>query len=288
MRPILKYPGSKWNLSSWIISHMPEHESYLEPYFGSGAVFFGKKPSKIETINDVDGEIVNFFRVCRENPEELARAINLTPWSREELAMSRKPINCHSELPKKSMKDFEIGNKYTDNPVERARRTAVSCYMTYGSRKNSRSFRHTTGKNRNNGPDNAKLWGYLPETVMQVAQRLKNAQIENKPAIDLIRGYDGPEVLIYLDPPYVMKTRTLHGTQYDFEMTDYDHEELLNVIVKHSGKIILSGYDNDMYNDYLNKWEKRSIKSQIERGGSRTETIWMNFELGFKQMKMEV
>lgn len=83
-RPVLKYPGSKWRLAEWIISLMPEKKSYLEPFFGSGAVFFKKPPSRIETINDLDGEITNLFRCIREKTEELVRAVELTPYSREE------------------------------------------------------------------------------------------------------------------------------------------------------------------------------------------------------------
>lgn len=83
-RPVLKYTGSKWRMADWIISLMPPHRSYLEPFFGSGAVFFKKPPSRIETINDLDGEIANLFRCVREKTEELARAVELTPYSREE------------------------------------------------------------------------------------------------------------------------------------------------------------------------------------------------------------
>lgn len=84
MRPVLKYPGSKWKMAEWIISLMPPHKSYLEPFFGSGAVFFKKEPSRIETINDMDGEIVNLFRCIREEPEELMRCVTMTPYSRAE------------------------------------------------------------------------------------------------------------------------------------------------------------------------------------------------------------
>lgn len=258
MKPVLKYPGAKWSLSKWIIDHLPEHESYLEPYFGSGAVFFNKEPARIETINDMDGEIVNFFKVCREQPEELARAINLTPWARQEVEKS-----CQK----------------AEDPVERARRTAVCCHMIFGAKQRGKSFRHTTGKKKDGGPDHPKLWEGVPEIVLEAGKRLKNAQIENKPAVELIREYDGPEVLIYLDPPYVRDTRTLHGDQYRFEMSDQEHEELLGAIVDHSGKIILSGYDNDLYNDVLKGWEKHSTKSQTERGKVREETIWMNYQM---------
>lgn len=84
MNAILKYPGSKWTLAERIVREMPPHKFYLEPFFGSGAVFFNKDPAEYETINDLDGNVVNFFRVCREHPDELARAVNLTPFAREE------------------------------------------------------------------------------------------------------------------------------------------------------------------------------------------------------------
>lgn len=264
MRPVLKYPGAKWRLSDWIIDMIPPHISYVEPYFGSGAIFFNKPKSQIETINDIDGEIVNFFRVCRDHPDELSRLINLTPWSRQELQ------NCNLQI---------------DNPIERARRTAVSCYMVFGSRRVSKTFRYTSGCAKNPGPDNTKLWGCLPETITEVAQRLKCAQIENRPALEIIQRFNGPEALLYLDPPYVKNTRTLHGDQYTHEMNDKDHVELLEAILRHRGKIIISGYDNPLYNDALTGWEKHSINARIERGRSRMETVWLNFEVG-KQLSI--
>lgn len=83
MNAILNYPGAKWGLAQTIVELMPKHRSYLEPFFGSGAVLFNKPPSAIETINDIDGDIVNFFTVLRECPQELAEKIALTPYSRE-------------------------------------------------------------------------------------------------------------------------------------------------------------------------------------------------------------
>ena len=91
----MKYPGSKWGSADWIISHFPEHHSYLEPFFGSGGVFFNKPRSDIETINDLDGEVVNLFRQIRNDPERLAREIYFTPYSREayEMAYQKEPKN---------------------------------------------------------------------------------------------------------------------------------------------------------------------------------------------------
>lgn len=105
MKSILKYPGAKWRIADWIISHFPPHKVYLEPFFGSGACFFNKVPAYIETINDLDGDIVNLFKVCREHPQELAQLINLTPFARDEFQ------NCYER---------------SNNPIEQARRTNAS------------------------------------------------------------------------------------------------------------------------------------------------------------------
>ncbi len=258
MRPILKYPGAKWRLSDWIISHMPPHIGYVEPYFGSGAVFFNKEPSRIETISDIDGSIIRFFRTCREQPEALARAIGLTPWSREEFLKS------------------DFGEEILDD-VEAARQFAVRCWMAFGARtavKNS--WRHSTGKQVNNGPNCPAIWSRLPDIVQQVGRRLLKAQIDNRPALDLIREVDGEESLIYADPPYMKDTRSMNGDQYRFEMSEKEHEALLKALVRHSGMVLLSGYDCPLYRDLLHGWEVKAIITRAERAATRTECLWIN------------
>lgn len=257
MEPILKYPGAKWKLARWIIENMPPHESYLEPYFGSGAVFFNKEPARIETINDVDGEVVHFFKTCRDKKDELAEAIELTPWAREE---------------------FELADPRarTLEDVERARQFAIRCWMSFGGRQSSKTWRHSTGTKKNGGPDNPKLWNRLPRIIGEVADRLKDAQIENKPAVELITKFDGPEVLIYADPPYLRETRTLHGDQYHFEMTDSEHITFLETMNKHSGPAMISGYKSELYSRALEGWTAIEKPTVAERGIKRTETIWIN------------
>ena len=258
MNPALKYPGAKRRLAPWIIGQMPSHEGYLEPFFGSGGVFFNKPPSRVETLNDLDGSVVHFFKVCREQPEELARALSLTPWSREEFLQS----------------DFRDGQT---SDIEAARQFAVRCWMTFGARTRCKTgWRHTTGAKLDGGPDNPKLWARLPDTVQQVAARLQHAQFENRPALDLIQIYDGPEVLIYADPPYIKETRTLNGDQYRYEMTDDDHEKLLMVLNRSSSMVLLSGYDCDLYRDMLPGWKVTMTKSRAERGAKRIECLWAN------------
>lgn len=258
MNPILKYPGAKWRIAEWIVDQMPAHVGYVEPFFGSGAVFFNKPKSRIETISDLDGSIVRFFKTCREHPDELAYALSLTPWSREEFLQS------------------DFCDEKTDD-IEAARQFAVRCWQTFGARTHCKTgWRNTTARSSNPGPDNPKLWKRLPEIVQQVANRLLDAQIENRPALEVIAHNNGADILIYADPPYVKETRTLNGDQYRCEMTDSDHEELLRALLNHRGMVMLSGYDCDMYNDILNGWTKRSIKTTAERGVSRTEYLWIN------------
>lgn len=258
MKPILKYPGAKWKLADWIITNLPPHESYLEPYFGSGAVFFNKTPARIETINDIDGAVVHFFKTCRNHPDELARAIEMTPWARDEF-MAANPRGS------------------TEDDIERARQFAVKCWMSFGARlETSKSWRHSTGAKVNGGPDNPKLWSRVPGLVYEVAARLKEAQIENRPALDTIAAHNGLQVLIYADPPYLRSTRTLHGDQYRHEMTERDHRDFLNAMLAHTGMAVISGYGNDLYDDALSEWTVVRQNTVAERGVKRTESLWIN------------
>ena len=258
MNPVLKYPGAKWRIANWIIDRMPPHMGYVEPSFGSGAVFFNKPKSRYETITDLDGSIVRFFRTCRERPDELAYALSLTPWSREEFLRS----------------DF-CDDQVDD--VEAARQFAVRCWQTFGARTHCKTgWRNTTARSDNHGPDNPKIWRRLPEIIYQVADRLLDAQIENRPALEIIEHNNGPNILIYADPPYLKTTRTLNGDQYRYEMTEKDHEALLQALRKHKGYVMLSGYDSELYRDLLPEWHMETIQTTAERGVSRTEVLWRN------------
>ena len=174
MKALLKYPGGKWKIADWIISHFPAHKVYVEPYFGSGAVFFKKAPSYIETVNDIDGNIVNLFRVCREYPAELAAAIGLTPFSREEFEA------CYEIL--------------VEDPIERARRTLVRYHQSFGTTNSSKkSWRNVQSYG---GPRCATMWNYLPGAVVEVCERLKDAQIENIDALKVIERYNSEDTRI--------------------------------------------------------------------------------------------
>lgn len=256
MKSIIKYPGSKWRIADWIISFFPEHHSYVEPFFGSGATFFRKTPSHIETINDLDGEVVNFFEWVRNDPEQLARAIYLTPYSR------------------KIYEDAHIPGR---NSLEQAVKFCTRLNMGHGFRITGEKVgwkRDIQGRERAYA---VKYWNDMPQSIILAAERLKDAQIECRPAVEIIQQFNFENVLIYCDPPYLLKTR--HGKQYKQEMTDQQHTELLEVLRTSKAKIILSGYESDLYNDALRSWHKEFISSITQNAQKKgKEVLWMNFE----------
>lgn len=253
MKRILNYPGSKWTLADTIINLMPEHDTYVEPFFGSGAVYFNKPTAKVETINDIDSRIVNFFTVCRDYPDQLVKKIKLTPHSREEY------LNSYEVDP---------------DPIEDARRLMVRCWQAIGAKTSDKTgWRSIIDPN---GPDTATEWANVWERIEEVAFRLKGVQIEKQDALQLLTRYNRPGVLAYVDPPYLLETRSKR--LYQHEYNDNDHVELLELLAKFEGKVILSGYDSQMYNDCLSSWHKFSFTGKAEAGAKRTEVIWCNFE----------
>ncbi len=250
--PVLKYPGAKWNLAKWIVGHLPAHTTYLEPYFGSGAVFFNKKPSKVETINDIDDNVVNLFRVIRERPGELAALVEMTPWAREE---------------------YYVSYEQTGEGLEDARRFLVRCWQAFGAKTSDRTgWRNDIqAKKGTSGP---KQWKGLPARILAVADRLKDAQIENRPALELIAKCNYKGVLIYADPPYPLSTRSKRI--YKHEMTDADHMELLDALDKHPGPVLLSGYACELYDKRLKYWSRKTAWALAESGQKREEVLWLN------------
>jgi DNA adenine methylase len=160
--------------------------------------------------------------------------------------------------------------------VERARRFAVKTAMSYGgSAKYRNGFR--TGISPAS-PNPAGIWGRYPDTIRLAAARLKGAQIENKPAEELIAAYNNPDTLIYCDPPYLLGTRKKH--LYKNEMTDQEHESLLYALKGSRSKVVVSGYDSALYNGVLKGWDKFTLKTICEQGKPRTECLWLNYDVG--------
>lgn len=270
MRAIFRYPGSKWSIADWIIAHFPEDYEkmvYLEPFVGSGAVFFNKAPGSVETINDLDSNIVNLFFVLREQPDELKRVLSLTPYSREEYDRAFEPC---------------------EDPLEKARRYMVKTTQAIGAKLSGSSKCGWRNHKQMKIGGTACKWGGITDTIDAAAARLRGdtthlVQIEHMDALRLIERYDHPDVLMYLDPPYLRSSRK-SGALYAIEMDMVGQKQLLSLITQSRAKIIISGYENDLYNDTLVGWNKDSTMSQTTSTKMATETIWMNYPQPMRQI----
>jgi DNA adenine methylase len=264
-RPVLRYLGGKWRLAPWIISHFPQHRLYVEPFGGAASVLLRKQRSMGECYNDLDGEVVNLFRVLRDagNSNELCRLVGLTPFSREEYDGAFLPV---------------------EEPVERARRLIVRSYMGHGSSSaishKSTGFRASM-VNRG-GALPAGEWPTLPGALQAVTERLKGVLIENRSAFQIIDRYDENEALIYLDPPYVAETRSQKRRSgqayhaYKHELTDEQHTQLLERIVECRAAVVLSGYPSETYDRCLSDWKRIEVAAHADGALDRTEVLWLN------------
>ena len=248
----LRYPGSKWSIARVIAAHFADHYHYVEPYFGSGAVFFSKHPSPHEVINDLDSTVVNFFRVLRDQTDALCWALEATPWARDEYNASRSA---------------------SGDTLEDARRFVVRTWQAHASDlAKMTGWKNRGAKQRARGM--SERWRRVPTELASLAERLKDAEIENRPALEVMRRFSGDDCLIYADPPYLPTTRTQQV--YACEMTEGDHVEMLDVLRAHSGPAVVSGYDNDIYNATLGDWEQvRLVPPKVEKAAVRTETLWV-------------
>lgn len=264
MKAIMKYPGSKWRIADWIISHFPAHHSYLEPFFGSGGVFFNKPRSDIETINDLDGDVVNLFKWVRDDPERLAYEIYFTPYSREiyDSAFQREP----------------------KDSLEKAVLFYVKLNMGHGFRTSGNKVGWKVDVQGRERAYAAADWCKIPEKIMEATERLRGVQIENRPAVELIRRFNFENVLIYCDPPYVLSTRCRE--QYRKEMSDKEHEELLETLLQHKGPVVISGYASPLYEKILGGWHREEYENRTQSGNRKMEVIWCNRKPEERQMTL--
>lgn len=256
-RPILRYHGGKWLLADWILSFFPEHRIYVEPYGGAASVLLQKKRSYSEVYNDLDDEVVNLFRVCRDYPVEIYNAVYHTPYARDE---------------------FELSYKETNDPVERARRTVIRSFMGFGSGLQSTQRTGFRSNSNRSGTTPAHDWVNFPEGLNRIIERLRGVVIENRNAIEVMLTHDTPETLHYLDPPYVKDTR-YKGQKtkvYKHELDDEDHSELLDVAMNLKGYVIISGYENQLYNETLEGWRLAKRPAHADGARDRIECLWIN------------
>jgi DNA adenine methylase len=248
----LRYPGSKWSLAQEIVGLFGDHYHYVEPYFGSGAVFFSKPVSPHELVNDMNSLVVNFFRVLRDQTDALIFALEATPWSRDEYNESHIP---------------------TDDAVENARRFVTRIWQAHAS-----DLAKKTGWKSRGSKQPARgmsvRWQRVPSELAEIATRLKDAEIENRPAIDVMRRFATKDSLIYADPPYLMQTRT--QKMYAHEMSLDEHLEMLDVLNSHPGPAVISGYESSVYERHLKAWKKVVVKPpKVEKQAERMEVLWV-------------
>lgn len=257
--------GGKYSHLDWLLPYLPPCHHYCEPFGGSGAVLLNRFPSPVETYNDLDGEVVNFFRILREQPDELIRQIALTPFSREEFALA-----CESDPSLSSL--------------ERARRFYVRArQVRTGLAQTASLGRWANCKNTSRAGMSGVIsrWMGGVEQLEAIANRLLRVQIENRPAIEVIQLYDSDDTLFYCDPPYIHSTRG-DSKAYGYEMTDQQHIELANTLNNVKGKVALSNYDCALMEELYpsGKWKKiyAPAKQINSTHDVRQEVLWVNYQ----------
>jgi DNA adenine methylase len=253
VKPPFAYYGGKTTLAPQIAALLPEHEHYVEPFAGSLAVLLAKEPSRAETVNDLDGDIVTFWRVLRDRPDELCRAAEMTPHSRAELATAWTDA---------------------DDDLEQARRVWVRLTQSRGH-----SLKRTGWKfsRRIEAGHAAQRVASFAERMPQSAERLRGVTLENRDALDLIRDYGSePNVCLYVDPPYLGSTR---ATNYRVEMLDDDaHRTFADALNECKASVVLSGYDSPLYAELFDGWHRKDLAAPTTLSGDtdRTEVLWSN------------
>lgn len=256
-RPVLRWFGGKWRLAPWIISHFPKHRIYVEPFGGAGSVLMRKERAYAEVWNDLDGEVVNLFRVLRgEDAPRLIDFLRLTPFARDEFQEAYRPTDCD---------------------VERARRMVIRSFMGFGALGNhfqSTGFRANSNKS---GTTPAHDWGNYPDALRHVVIRLSGVTIENRDALEVMAQHDSEQTLHYVDPPYIHQTRSdAKAHTYAHEMTNGEHRDLLESLREMAGMVVLSGYPHPLYDDALSDWERIERKALADGARPRTEVLWLN------------
>ena len=255
--------GGKYSHLDWLPRMLPDARHYCEPFAGSAAVLLNRTPAKVETYNDLDGEVVNFFRVLRDSSESLIRAITLTPFSREEFY--------------RAIADRDDAS----TPEERARRFYVRARQARtGLAQTATLGRWANCKNTSRAGMSGVIsrWFGGIDGLEEIAGRLLRVQIENRPAVDIIRLYDSPTTLFYCDPPYPHESRG-DSKAYGFEMDERGHRELATVLRAAKAKVAVSGYRCRLMDELYAGWRRHDADAKQCHSIKqlRQESLWMNY-----------
>jgi DNA adenine methylase len=262
-RPVLRWHGGKWRLAPWIIAHFSPHRIYSELFGGAASVLLRKPRAYAEIYNDLDGEVVNLFRVLRNgaHAERLIELLRLTPFARAE---------------------FLAAYELADDPVERARRLIARSFMGYGSGPvfyRSSGFR--ANANATGAHNTAAEWAGYPDALAAVVDRMQGVAIEEADAFDLIARADSPATLHYIDPPYLAETRSRGNPyrakhKYRHELNDGDHARLLELARGLRGMVVISGYASALYDRALADWRRVEKPALADGARQRMEVLWIN------------
>jgi DNA adenine methylase len=257
--------GGKFSHLDWLLPLLPNCHHYCEPFAGSAAVLLNRFPSPVETYNDLDGEVCNFFRVLRDQKSELVEAIGLTPFSREEFALACM-LNPDASALERARR-FYIRARQV--------RTGLAQTATVGRWANCKN----TSRAGMSGVISRWLGGV--QALPEIADRLLRVQIENRPANDVIRLYDSPHTLFYCDPPYIHETRG-DSKAYGYEMTDHQHRELAKVLTTVKGMVAISNYQCPLMDELYRapRWHKivGPARTNHATKGTRVEVLWVNYK----------
>ena len=256
--------GGKFSHLDFILPRIPvDATHFCDVYGGSAAVLLNVPPFAVETYNDIDSELVNFFRTLREQGPELVKAIGLTPFSREELVLACQPAT--------SLSDIERARRF----YVRARQTRTGLAQTSSEGR----WAHCVLTSRAGMAGAVSRWLGSVDRLSEIAQRLLRVQIENAAALEAIRRYDTVDTVFYLDPPYVHSSRG-DASAYGYEMTEEEHRELAETLRTVRGRVVLSGYRTALYDELYRGWRREDADERLCHSvrKPRRESLWMNFE----------
>jgi len=257
--------GGKFSHLKWLLPLLPKCHHYCEPFAGSGAVLLNRQPSPVETYNDIDGEVANFFRVLRDQKERLVEAIGLTPFAREEFYRAVS-VN---------------GNGKHLTELERARLFFVRARQARTGLAQTASLgRWANCKNTSRAGMSGVVsrWLGSVEALPEIALRLLRVQIENRPAIEVVRLYDHAKTLFYCDPPYIHESRG-DVKAYGFEMSNQEHQQLSKILNQCKAKVAVSGYRCDLMDSLYREWKRHDapMKQCHSVKQPRQECLWVNY-----------
>lgn len=255
----MRYPGGKYLLAKWVISHFPAHETYVELYGGAASVLMRKPRSIGEVYNDLNGDVVNVFRVLRDRDQaaELARLLELTPYAKEE---------------------YRLAYALCDDPIEQARRMIFRSFAGHGSDSVTRPCAGFRGfKNKQSGCTTAQEWAGFPKEIVIFTERLQGVDIEQRDAIKLIPIFDRKETLFYADSPYLLSTWPSKGRNlYKYEISEADHIKLAEALHQIKGMAIVSGYPSELYDHLYSDWRFIPKSHHAQNAKPSTECLWLS------------